>query len=1173
MEKETVYKLFKLAFLFFLFSQFSFSQLSNFTLNVTSTPETCLGNGALNFSVTNTVTGSNIDYSIYLLPNVTTPIATITASSLTGLNAGNYRVVATQSLGANSGSQQQDIIILNQVQTLTYSITSTKVRCGNDGVINVNVTSGNPVSYQIISGPVVTPLQASNVFSNLPVGVYQIRVFDNCGEAVVQTYTLQQALISLVIDSVTFGIGPLPSCDTIAISNFFGVLTGYEIAFPLTFEFTVFPPGGGTPLVYTQTVNGGTSISQVIPFYNNQSYFYNLKATDACGNVYNRNNNVINKKFDFEVNILKVSCTDIAIKLAPQFYVEPYTINFISSPAGFNPVLFNANHPGPFTGPFQLYGAAGNSVPEGSYTVQMTDSCGRTSIKTFVASNPTPLPIAEGSNNGCGKVTITSVGVSIVSVIITGAPSSYPTALPHNVSNLINPAGTLFLILGLPEGTYTFQVTDACGLVTVLTAVVAPYLPPNLSFIQRPGCQVGYGSIIINDPNSIATAVLINAPSNYVGTLPQNLTSNIDITSGTFYFGTAPQGNYTFQFTNGCGAPRTDTITINGYQVTSNNVTITENCGSFNLLLQHVSNGTFLQSYWLQKYNPTTNQWTHPGTGFVYVNGTPLTGQNAVFLNNNVNNLNLAYSGQFRIMKGFKSLVNDEYVDCYSEIHTFEFLGGPKIINVYAFLCSNNTNEVIVEATGIPPLTYSITTKNGLPFVVNNGTNNSFTNLQSATYNFQVQDVCGNIVNSVFDITDLEPLAIQSTIFCDGQNGSLSVPLFSFLNYEWWQASNPSVILSTSNELNLVPYNSATQSGTYYVKISNQNNASSCVDTILEFTIPNNTDIPNAGIDGTISYCGSQGNLDLFTLLSGTFDTDGVWEEISSSGLLSGSSWNSNAASPGSYQFKYKVTGSCALVDESFVNITLNEIPQSPIASVNAVVCDNEDLELFATTISGATYQWTGPNGFSSSLQNPVIIEASNVNSGIYTVKTLLNGCESIPASVEVVISQLPQFTIDLECINNVATLTATTLNNSFDASTSTYNWSNSNGYSSSINPTAITGEDKGIYTLTVTNTLGCSTTQTINVLNTLCAIPKGLTPNADGANDTFDLSGFTGVRDVKIFNRYGMVVFEQDNYTNQWYGQQKGSDELLPDGTYYYLVNFEDSEPKTGWVYLLKEN
>jgi hypothetical protein len=187
MGKEAVSKVFKLAFLFFLFSQFSFSQLSNFTLNVASTPETCLGNGALNFSVANTISGSNIDYSIYLLPNTTTPIAIITANSLTGLNEGNYRVVATQSLGANSGSQQQDIAILNQVQTLTYSITSTKVRCGNDGIINVNVSSGNPVSYQILTGPVVTPLQTSNVFSNLPVGVYQIRVFDNCGEAVVQT--------------------------------------------------------------------------------------------------------------------------------------------------------------------------------------------------------------------------------------------------------------------------------------------------------------------------------------------------------------------------------------------------------------------------------------------------------------------------------------------------------------------------------------------------------------------------------------------------------------------------------------------------------------------------------------------------------------------------------------------------------------------------------------------------------------------------------------------------------------------------------------------------------------------------------------------------------------------------------------------------------------------------
>ena len=1160
-----------LFFLFLFFSQLTFAQLSNFTLSVTPTPETCLGNGSLSFTVANTASGSNIGYAIYLLPNLTTPIATVTTSTLTGLNSGNYRVIATQSVGANSGSQQQDVTILNQVQTLVYNITSTKVRCGNDGVINVNVSSGNAVSYQILSGPVVTNLQSSNVFLNLPIGVYQIRVFDTCGEAIVQTYTLQQVSISLVIDGVTIGLAPLPSCDTIEVSNFIGVLTGYQIAFPLTFEYTLFPPGGGASIVLTQTLNSGTSITQTIPFYHNQPYFYNLKATDACGNVYNNNNNIINKKFDFEATILKVNCTDIAIKLTPQIYVSPYTINFLSFPLGFNPTAFNASHPGPFSGPFQLYGGVGNSVPEGNYTVQMTDSCGRSSTKTFVASNPNPTPMAVGSNNGCGKVTITLSGVAMVSVVITSAPSSYTNALPNNVSNFINPSGSQFLILGLPEGTYTFQVTDACGVITNLTAIVAPYLPGSLSVIQRPGCEFGWGSIIVNAPDSIIASILIAAPSNYVGSLPQNLTANIDVTNGTFYFGSAPQGNYTFQFTNSCGAVRTDTILINGYQITSNDVTITENCGSFNLLLQHVSNATFLQSYWLQKYNPVTNQWTHPGTGFVYVNGAILSGQNAVFLNNNLNNLNLAFSGQFRIMKGFKSLVNKEYVDCYREIHTFEFLGGPKIVNVYAFLCSNNNNEVVINATGIPPLMYQITSKNGLPFIVNNGTNNSFTNLESATYNFQVQDVCGNIVNSIYDITDLEPLSIEATTFCDGQTGFLTVPLFSFLNYEWWQEGNPSNILSTSNVLNFSSFNSATQSGTYYVKISNQNSSSSCT-TILNYTIPNNTDIPNAGVDGVITYCGTQGSIDLFSVLSGTFDTDGVWEDISNSGFLSGSVWNSNLAAFGTYQFKYKVQGSCQSFDESFVTITIKEVPQSAIASVNSVVCDNQDLELFATTIPGVIYDWSGPNGFSSNLQNPIINSVSVINNGTYSVKTLLDGCESLPSSVEVVVSPLPQFTITFECVNNVATLTAIAINNSFNELNSTYNWSNSNGFSSYTNPVSITGKDKGIYTLTITNEWGCSSTQTITVLNTLCTIPKGISPNNDGANDTFDLSGFTGVREVKIYNRYGMVVFEQYNYTNQWHGQQKNNDKLLPDGTYYYIIYFENAEPKTGWVYLNRE-
>lgn len=1160
---------FLLAFLFF--SQLSFGQLSNFTLNVTPTNATCTSNGMLTFSVSGTVAGSNMDYSVYLLPNTTTPLTVVTSNSVTGLNAGNYLVVATQSLGANSGTQQQNVTIVNQIQTLTYTLIGTKVKCGNDGVITVNVTSGTAVSYEIISGPVTTPLQFTNVFSNLPVGVYQIRVFDSCGEGVVQTYTLQQALVSLIIDPVTFSTGPLPSCNTIYVNNFFGVTTGAVIAFPLTFEYTVYPPASGTPVVFTQVMNSGDTVTQEIPFYNNQSYYYDLKVTDACGNVYHKNNNIVNKKFDFDSSTLKLNCTDIALKLVPMFYVAPYTINFLTFPAGFNPVNFNANHPGPFSSIFEIYGGVGNSFPEGTYSIQMTDACGRTATKTVQVVNPTPTPIAVGSNNGCGQITILLSGPQIVSVVILNAPNTYTVPLPHDVSIYINPDGTQFFISGLPEGTYTFQVTDSCDNVTIVNATVAPYVPGNLSIIQRPGCELGYGSIIVNAPNLIASAVLINAPASYVGTVPQDLSANID-TDGVFYFGSAPQGNYTFQFTNSCGALRTDVVSVEGYQITSNTITITENCGSFNLLLQHVSNGNFLQNYWLQKYNPVSGQWTHPSTGVVYVDGTVLTSANGIFLTNNTNNLNLAFTGQFRVMKGFKSLQNGQYINCYSDIYDFEFLGGPKIDNVYAFLCTNNNNEVIVEASGgVPPLIYSITTQNNLPYVVNNGTQNSFTNLPSATYNFQVHDACGNIVNSVFDISNLDPLSVSSTIGCSGQNGALSVPLFSFLNYEWWEGNNTSTILSTSNVLNFTPYNATADAGTYHVRITNPNNSTSCVDTILDFVILPENNNPNAGQDAALNYCGTQGQIDLFSLLSGTFDTTGTWSELTSSGTLTAYIWNSTTVPFGTYHFKYRVDGTCGVFDESFVDITINEIPEMPIASASPIVCDTGILNLYATTVSNASYEWTGPNGFTSNDQNPIINPISSQNNGTYSVKSLANGCGSVVSSVTIEVTPLPEFLLDANCIDNEMTLTATAIQNSYDASTATYEWSNSQGFSSTTNPTTITGEPKGIYTVTITNSQGCSTTNSINIVSTLCSIPKGVSPNGDGSNDAFDLSGFDGITKVKIFNRYGMVVFEQDNYVNEWKGQDYNGN-LLPSATYYYLVYFENGDAKTGWVYLTRE-
>jgi len=81
------------------------------------------------------------------------------------------------------------------------------------------------------------------------------------------------------------------------------------------------------------------------------------------------------------------------------------------------------------------------------------------------------------------------------------------------------------------------------------------------------------------------------------------------------------------------------------------------------------------------------------------------------------------------------------------------------------------------------------------------------------------------------------------------------------------------------------------------------------------------------------------------------------------------------------------------------------------------------------------------------------------------------------------------------------------------------------------------------------------------------CSIPRGISPNGDGDNDSFDLSGFD-VRMLNIFNRYGRKVYSRKDYTNQWSGQADNGNEL-PTGTYFYVVEQGDGAARTGWVYI----
>src|SRR5690606_34459680 len=90
------------------------------------------------------------------------------------------------------------------------------------------------------------------------------------------------------------------------------------------------------------------------------------------------------------------------------------------------------------------------------------------------------------------------------------------------------------------------------------------------------------------------------------------------------------------------------------------------------------------------------------------------------------------------------------------------------------------------------------------------------------------------------------------------------------------------------------------------------------------------------------------------------------------------------------------------------------------------------------------------------------------------------------------------------------------------------------------------------------------------NVYNLDCQIPKGISPNGDGMNDTWDLTPF-GVLKATIFNREGAVVYTKDDgYTNEWYGQTNGGGKV-PSGTYFYSLQTING-PKTGWLEVIYE-
>jgi gliding motility-associated-like protein len=766
---------------FFIIITLLLSQLSLAQLSVTAvaTDENCPGTGSLALSVQNANPSAPVNYKVYLLPETNIPFWNSTNPNVPSLQDGDYLIIASQVVNGTYTSAQTTATIGSNYQPLAFSINSINAVCGNDGSMIIDVTSGTPATYELMSGPATAGPQASNVFNGIPAGTYQVRVTDVCGNGYISTQTFYVEQPVLAITGPTFS-GSLVSCDQVAAGFTVNVEgTALGIVYPLAVKYTVHPPSGAA-VVYNHAVASGPAnglvLTQNIPYYT-QQYSIDVEVTDPCGDTYVLNNSTINQPMTAVASIVPVLCGENTLAITPTNHMPPYSLTFTASPAGFNPSATNGDYPGPYTAGQVTFGNVSNPVPLGNYTFQITDACGRTATGQITVIEPViPEPTVATSNHDCiNFLGDAQIGISnhpLLTAVMVSAPASYSQSMPYDVSDMINDEGTLG-IDGLPQGDYVFDLTDVCGnSYSSIAAVVPEYSLQEPQYVVRPDCTIGMGTMRVTD--DVTSIIITAAPTSFPFPLPYDASANID--EGTVTMDGLPAGIYSFTTSTVCAQNIAATVEMPGLEVTESSIELAGNCINFDLEINYTSTADGLTDFWLQSYNDELDAWVNPETGAVYTEGTNFSSVNAIQLSNHTINADLPYIGEFRVIKSQKAYAssstgtNVKY--CNEEFYTFEFYNELAIQGIYNLTCVGEVIDIMVDAVGVSPLQYEIISKNGdTSFNINNGPNNTFLGLEGATYVVRVTDPCGGFRSEQFNVSELPPLVSATTPpdlgFCD----------------------------------------------------------------------------------------------------------------------------------------------------------------------------------------------------------------------------------------------------------------------------------------------------------------------------------------------------------------------------------------------------------------------
>lgn len=681
----------------------------------------------------------------------------------------------------------------------------------------------------------------------------------------------------------------------------------------------------------------------------------------------------------------------------------------------------------------------------GTYSVTATVN-GCTSPVATVVVTVSPIPATPTASSNSPVCTGATINLSTPAV--AGATYSWtgPNAFSSALQNPTIPGAT-----AANAGTYSVTITvggctSAPGTVTVVvnSAPAAPTLGSN-----SPICA---GSTLNLTSNFVAGAT-------YSWTGPNGFTSSLQnptIPNAT----TAATGTYSLVINNGCNSPQsTIAVTVNATPAAPNASSNSPICAgsTLNLTASNIAGATY--------------SWTGPNS---FTSSTQ---------NPSIAGATVAASGTYS--------VTATVAGCTSVFGTTNVIVNPipatPTPGSNSPVCQGAT--ITLTTTAVAGATYSWTGPAAFASALQNPTRTNATLAMSGTYSLTITvNGCTSgtgTVNVVVNATPAAPTAGSNSPVCAGSTLNLTASNIAGATYSW---TGPNGFTSSSQNPS-IPGITVAGAGTYSVTAT----VAGCPSAFGTVAVVVNPIPATPAPSSNSPICvGATLNLSTTAVAGATYSWTGP--NAFSSALQNPSIPGATAAAAGTYSLTITVNGCTS--GTGTVNVIINNPPAAPTLSSNSPVCTGQTLNLNATLVVGATYSWTGPNGFTSTLQNPTIAGVTLAAAGTYTC-VVNNGCNSAPVTTVVTVNPTPAAPTASSntpiCAGSTLNLTSTTV------AGATYSWTGPNGFSSALEDPSIAGATTaatGTYSVNVTVNGCTSANATTNVV--VNPIPAAPTPGSN---------------------------------------------------------------------------